>query len=99
MKQAPQPSFASRHPVWTTLGVLFVLGLIIEYWWLIVAVAAGAAAAYGVLAGWRAYERREAADAQARAALAERADYEHQQFLEGDPTGLYGQYPPPPSVG
>ncbi len=94
MTTGSRPSFASRHPVWTTLGALFVLGLVIEYWWVIVLAAACVAAIYGITTMHKRSELRAAAQAQAAAAIAARADFEHRRYLAGDPTGVYGQYPP-----
>lgn len=95
MNQSPR-SFASRHPIVTAVGVLFVLGLVVEYWWLIVLAAVIAAAIYGGNIAWRTRQRQAAAQAQARAELAARADREHQQYLAGEDRGLYGDYQPTP---
>jgi hypothetical protein len=32
------------------------------------------------------------------AEIAARADYKHNLFMDGDPRGFYGQYPPPPTA-
>lgn len=32
--------FTSRHPVLTTLGVLFALGVVVRWWWVLLTVAA-----------------------------------------------------------
>ncbi|NKU21763.1 hypothetical protein GS907_24695 [Rhodococcus hoagii] len=77
-----------------TIAALFVLGLVIEFWWLIVGACVIAAAAYVAHRGWRARQRRVALEEQARAELAARADLEHQQYLAGEPRGLYGGFEP-----
>ena len=88
-------SFAARHPVLAGLGVLFVLGLIIEYWWVIAAGAALAAIAYGGIGVWENHRARQDVEHQRRQELAARATYEHNLYLQGHPGGVYGQYHPP----
>lgn len=51
-------------------------------------------AAVGYL-GYRAYERAVERRTE-NARIAARADAEHQAMMRGEPSGLYGQYPPPP---
>lgn len=82
--------YLDRHPVVAVFFGLFVLGLVVEHW--VVAILAGIIfcaikAAQHYLA---AVEQRRRADA----AVAARADWEHQQFLAGNSIGWYGQYPP-----
>lgn len=82
------------HPLLALFGMLFVLGLIIKFWYLILAalVLAGAVA-LGVR--WsRQQSARRATEARRCAELSTRADYEHARYLAGDPAGLYGRYPP-----
>lgn len=86
-------------------AAIIVLGLIIEYWKILVLilVVIGAAVAtypFVLLLAKRVRHahtaRRERAvrarDEQAR--LASRARVEHQWYLEGNPRGVFGEYPP-----
>ncbi|MDH6279554.1 hypothetical protein [Prescottella agglutinans] len=92
---ARRSSSGSVHPFWVIFGVLFVLGLIIKFWWVIVTILVIAGLAYGGVKWWRRHQAREAAAAQERANIAARAEYEHQHYLAGDDIGIYGQYQPP----
>ena len=72
------------------VGVLFVVGLIIKFiWWILGALAL--AAAYFVI---RAVVRQHNADTAARnqrmAAMAARADQQHNWVMQGDDRGVYG---------
>ena len=91
------------------LMVLFVIAMIIEFFWFIVAVlvvigfSVGSVALAVMLVGHasgRAEDRAGLAAESGRnrvgraAALVARADQQHRWYLEGDPRGIYGQYPP-----
>ena len=78
------------------LGVLLVVGLIIQYWYVIVGVALLVGMVFLASHLWEERAKRGQLAAAQDAALCARADYEHQQFLRGDPRGLYGQFQPPP---
>jgi hypothetical protein len=71
-------------------GLLLVIGIIIKFFWLIL----GAAALVGLFFLARALvrESRKRADAYARhcAAIAARADQQHNWVLQGDDRGIYG---------
>jgi hypothetical protein len=72
------------------VGGLLLLGLAITYWQVLLGLVA--LAALGHL-GYRAYKR--AVDRRAeQARVAARADAENLAFMYGDPSGVYGQYPP-----
>ncbi|MGE6851079.1 hypothetical protein ACQKGB_29130 [Bacillus tropicus] len=88
------PSFASRHPILTMIGALIVLGLIVEYWMVIVGALILAAVVYGVSRWWEQEQHRRLLQKNEDAAIASRADYEHHLYMNGDPKGLYGQFPP-----
>ena len=71
-------------------GLLFVIAIIIKFiWWIL-----GAAALVGLFFLVRAIvrESRKRADAHARhrAAIAARADQQHEWVLQGDDRGIYG---------
>lgn len=75
------------------IGGLYLVGLATTDLRALVTLIAAAVVAY---AGYRAYNhavrrRRESAR------LASRADTQNQAYMQGDPTGLYGEYPPSPS--
>ena len=73
------------------IGALVLLGLVVEHPIALIPLAALAGLGY---LGYRAYERRAE-----QARIAARADTEHQAFMSGDPSAMYGQYPlpyPPP---
>lgn len=75
--------FVKDHPWWTALGVLFALGAVLTYWYII-------AAGMGVMAIVE-YRRDRTIR---RDALLARAEYEHRLEMQGDTRGLHGQYPP-----
>jgi hypothetical protein len=76
--------------MWAILGAAFVLGLMIKYWWL----CAGASVFYAVLRGQRGAQAARQARAEAlaarQAAVALRADEQHNWVIAGDPRGIYG---------
>ncbi len=73
---------------------LIVLGLVITYWYVIVGAAVLVGMGFLTSALWRGHEERKASRTSEHAAISARADYEHQQFLNGDLRGLYGQFQP-----
>ena len=72
------------------IGLLFLIGFIGLYFWWIVAIAAVVAAAWFGLRAWNASQERAAAKAKADAALAARADQQHNWALSGDDRGVFG---------
>jgi hypothetical protein len=74
------------------LVILFLVGFVVTYWWLILLILA----AIGVgLALWLGHQRQlEAAGRRQRehAALGARADQQHAWILAGDDRGIYGEY-------
>jgi hypothetical protein len=78
---------------------IILICLVIKFWWVVLIVASVAALAFGT---WleREEKKRGALEAQRReAALAARAERQNSAYLEGDPWGMYGNFPPPPGVG
>lgn len=72
------------------IGGVLLLGLAIRYWPVLLGLVALATLGY---LGYRAYER--AIDRRAeQARVAARADAENLAYMYGDPSGMYGQYPP-----
>ena len=84
-------------------GFVMVVWLVIEFWYVVVAVAVLAGLWFLAPRLWslatelraRLAQPRQLAAANA-ALLSERADRQHAQYLQGDPRGLYGRYLPPP---
>jgi hypothetical protein len=76
------------------IGVLFLVGLIIRYFWWI---AAAVAVVMAIKWAPRVWERHQAAADAWKAeqcAIAARADQQHRWVLAGDPRGVHGRYPP-----
>jgi hypothetical protein len=79
---------------WQFMTILFVVGFVLVYWWIIAIVLC---ALVGAFLSWYAYEHHKiTATAKARefAGVAARADEQHQWVMSGDERGLYGTYPP-----
>ncbi len=72
------------------IGMLFVIGLVIKYIWWIVGALAVAAAVYAIGELIRGNQANAAAKARANAAIAARADEQHNWVLHGDDRGIYG---------
>jgi uncharacterized protein (UPF0333 family) len=70
--------------------VLFVIGLVIKFFWWIVGVLVVVAAFYLIRAVIRDSQATAAARQQANAAIAARADEQHDWVLRGDDRGIYG---------
>jgi cytochrome c biogenesis protein ResB len=82
--------FARMHPFWSAFIGLVALGVVTHYWWFFALVAA---VGVGVKVAARLRDRA-ALRAREDAAVVARAQFEHEQFMAGNPIGLYGQYPP-----
>jgi UPF0716 family protein affecting phage T7 exclusion len=82
----------------TLIAALVLISMVLKYWVAILLVALSAAGIYlAVTYGAQWAEHRRGVLQQQRTArdqLAARADQQHQQYLSGDTTGIYGQYPP-----
>jgi hypothetical protein len=76
------------------IAALVLLGLVAEHPIALIPLAALAGLGY---LGYRAYERAVERRAE-QTRLAARADSEHQAIMSGDPSAMYGQYPPPPQT-
>ncbi|NLE78760.1 MAG: hypothetical protein GX610_04115 [Rhodococcus sp.] len=77
------------HPILTGIGILIVIGLLIEFWWVVLMVLA----VWLGVKGFQQWQKRQQLAAQERAQVAARAEAQNQAFLAGDPYGIYG-YPP-----
>ncbi len=77
------------------LGILLVVGFVVRFWVLILAVVIIAVAVWLIHESGLERQARRDLEEQRRADLRSRADAEHQAFLRGERRGLYGQYEPP----
>ncbi|CAM3032106.1 DUF4229 domain-containing protein [Prescottella defluvii] len=82
------------------IAILIAIGLVLAYWKWIVGFAAMCLAVWGAYVGLtaavRRHQERTAKDRADNAALAARADEQHQEYLAGKDDGLYGDYQPAP---
>jgi uncharacterized membrane protein (Fun14 family) len=72
------------------IGILFVVGLIIRYFWWIAAVVAVVAVIKRAPSWWAQHQAVVDAERDRLAAIATRADQQHAWTLAGDPRGTYG---------
>ena len=72
------------------IGVLFIVGLIIKFFWWIVGAAALVGLFYLIRAILRANARQRATLAQRMNELVARADQQHNWVMQGDDRGIYG---------
>jgi hypothetical protein len=88
----------AEHPIFMGLAILIGLCVLVAFWKFFVAIVliGGTIAAITLAAIFAAQRHRKRADSeyQRKAALAAHADYEHHLWMQGDPRGFYGQYPP-----
>jgi hypothetical protein len=76
--------------VWQLVGVLFVVGLIIRYFWWLAAVVAVVAVVKRTPSWWARHQAAVDAWKAEQRAIAARADQQHAWTLAGDPRGTYG---------
>ncbi|WP_338888708.1 hypothetical protein [Rhodococcus sovatensis] len=77
------------------LGILLLVGVLVRFWVLILAVVIIAIAVWLIHDSRMQRQVRHDLEEQRRADLRSRADAEHQAFLRGERRGLYGEYDPP----
>ena len=85
----PRRSWPRRHPILTTILVLFGLGFLANNWWILFVVGA-------IWLGVRAYRSREARQDLARQEqqrLIASADAQNQAYLNGHQFGTQGHFP------
>lgn len=73
------------------LAVLFMIGLVVAYWQVAVSAIAVISAAILLWYFYRAWQQTVDTQVRNNQRLVERADTQHQQVLEGDPRGFYGE--------
>ncbi|MGV9744570.1 hypothetical protein ACWDTG_06610 [Rhodococcus zopfii] len=76
------------------LVIILIVGLVLAYWKAVIAAIAALILVGVVIGAWKAVQRRAKARRDEVAAIAARADREHQQFLEGNEDGVYGRHRP-----
>ena len=72
------------------IGTLLLVGFVLKYWWLIALTLAAVAAWKHGPGWWAGRQATVAAEQRRHAAIAARADQQHQWVLAGDPRGTYG---------
>jgi mannose/fructose/N-acetylgalactosamine-specific phosphotransferase system component IIC len=72
------------------IAVLFVVGFVLAYWWIIVLIVAAVVAIKLAPIAYRRYQAGVIAEQRRQAALVARADQQHEWTLAGDPRGTYG---------
>ncbi|WP_319455129.1 MULTISPECIES: DUF2510 domain-containing protein [unclassified Mycobacterium] len=82
-----QLPFWRRHPVVTSVAVFLAGWLLVDGWYLTVALAAGAVLLLAIRRTRRARRFRHAG-------LRARAEFEHRLAQWGDQRGVFGRYPP-----
>lgn len=77
--------------MWQILGILFIAGLVLHYFWWIVGLGLVVGVTWLVRDMMKATEQAAAREAARQAAIAARADQEHAWILQGDPRGVYSE--------
>jgi hypothetical protein len=72
------------------IGLLFVIGLVVKFIWWILGALSIVAAVYLIRAVVRNNQANATAKARTNAAIAARADEQHNWVLQGDDRGIYG---------
>jgi type II secretory pathway pseudopilin PulG len=77
-------------------GLLVVIALVIKFWaWILAAAVLWVIVKVALKANQERQKKNQEIASQ-NAAMAARADYEHNALMDGDTeTGIYGQFPPP----
>jgi hypothetical protein len=77
------------------LVILLILAAVLaKYAWLIVAVIVVVGVSLAVGKNWAWHDDRAEVRRKGRAEVAARADRQHAAVLRGDPSGVFGEYPP-----
>jgi hypothetical protein len=76
------------------LGWLLLVGLILAYWKIVVAVIVVVLIVRAFPPAWREHQAQVALRRQGAVEIAARADLEHAWTMQGDPRGMYGRYTP-----
>lgn len=84
-----RPPRRNNHPILKGIGILFAIGLLIKFWWVVLMVLA----VWLGVKGFQKWQEHQKLAAQERAQVSARAEAQNQAFLAGDPYGIYG-YPP-----
>lgn len=84
----------SVHPIFAVFMVILVVGVIVKFWWLFLAMGLVWLGVKVAARSWDRTEARRLETAKHHAALVARADLEHAAIMRGDERGVYGRYPP-----
>jgi hypothetical protein len=87
-------SFAEEHPILLGLGIIFGMAAVVAWWPLFLTLGVLAGFGYAAYRIGVSYREQRTAQQAYRRALAAHADYEHHLWMQGNPIGFYGQYPP-----
>src|ERR1700682_5670628 len=88
--RTPRERSADMNALGQLIGVLFVVGLVIRYFWWLAALAAVVMAAKWAPSLWARHQAAVEAWKAEQHAIANRADQQHAWVLAGDPRGTYG---------
>jgi hypothetical protein len=78
------------------LALLFVVGAVIAYWWVIALILGVVVAVFVGRWVWDDHKTAAAARARELAGIRARADEQHNQVMSGDDRGVFGEYPAAP---
>jgi hypothetical protein len=74
--------------------LLVVVALVVKFWWLIAAVVGMFCAAHWTKRVVDSHAERVDAERRRLAGVVARADQQHVWAMQGDPRGMFGEYPP-----
>ena len=77
---------------------MILIWLLIKFWWVVLIVAGVAAVAFGTWLEWDEKRRGEIEKQRREQALGALAERQNSAYLQGDPWGMYGNFPPPPET-
>jgi hypothetical protein len=75
------------------LALLFTVGLVVKFWWVIAAVVGLVVAAHWTRLAVDRHFARAAAERYRLSEIVKRADRQHDWVIQGDSRGIYGEYP------
>lgn len=82
------------RPIAALISAAILLATVAAVLWAVVVAAAVYGLFYGAWRLWREYRAWAAARVHNRAELLARAEIQHRWYMDGDPRGTYGRFPP-----
>ena len=79
--------------------LLLLAGVVIKFWWVVLIVVSATAIAYATHLEREEKRQAELEKRRREEALATRAERQNSAYLQGEPWGTFGNFPPPPEVG